>query len=140
MKNSLTINSLIVVTVILLLGGCETTPTPTQISTLPENQITRFSVEIISEPSGAKIEVNKNYVGETPLKIDIEGWEGTRTFIRSYSIIAHPVNAGGQMQSKWFFGWKEPSLLYGDKIPTAIYFNMNLIYPAEEYNININKD
>ncbi|WDP93000.1 MAG: PEGA domain-containing protein [Desulfobacter sp.] len=128
MKNSLAINFLIAAVILSLLSGCKTTPK--QISTSPKNQVKIFPVKIVSEPSGAKIEVNKNYVGETPLTINIEGWETTRTFIRNYSIIAHPVKAGGQMQSKWYRGWNEPSLSRGDKIPNTIYFNMNLIYPT----------
>jgi PBP1b-binding outer membrane lipoprotein LpoB len=33
----------------------------------PENSITTFKVKIISEPSGAVIEINNNYMGKTPM-------------------------------------------------------------------------
>lgn len=96
-----------------------------------------FPVDIISEPLGAKVEVNDNYVGVTPLTINIEGWASTRTFIRSHIIVAHPVRAGGQTQIKSFIGWYEPDRSYGDKIPDLIYFNMSLIRIPKEYDLNI---
>jgi len=102
--------------------------------------VKQFPVKIISEPLGAKIEVNDNYVGETPLTINLEGWESTRTFIRSNTIVAHPVRAGGQTQVKVFSGWSQPDQTYGDKIPYKIYFNMDLIRIPEKYDININKN
>jgi len=120
--------------VILFVNSCKTT----QLATSPK--IKSFPVEIISEPLGAKIEVNDNYIGETPLTINLEGWESTRTFIRNHTIVAHPVRAGGQMQFKSFIGWYEPDQSYGDKIPNIIYFNMNLIRIPEQYDININKN
>ena len=107
---------------ILFLNSCETV----------QSKVKSFPVEIISEPSGAKIEVNQNYIGETPLTINLEGWESTRTFIRSHIIVAHPVRAGGQTQVKSFIGWYEPNRRYGDKIPNKIYFNMNLIRIPKE--------
>ena len=128
MKNPL-ITTLLIVAMILFLNSCSTI----------SPKLKSFPVEIISEPSGAKIEVNDNYIGETPLTINLEGWESTRTFIRSHTIVAHPVRAGGQLQFKYFSGWDEPDYHYGDKIPNTIYFNMNLIRIPEEYNININK-
>ncbi len=133
MKNPLIAN-LLIVAMILFLNNCETVP-----STISP-KVKSFPVEIISEPSAAKIEVNNNYIGETPLTINLEGWESTRTFIRSHRIVAHPVRAGGQLQSKYFSGWSEPDLSYGDNIPITIYFNMNLIRIPEEYNINIDKN
>ncbi len=97
-----------------------------------------FSVDIISEPSAAVIEINDNYVGKTPLTVELKGWEATRTFARSHTIVANPVAAGGQTQVKIFSGWNEPNETYGDTIPMKIYFNMNLIRIPEEYDININ--
>jgi hypothetical protein len=120
MKNTLALN-LLAITMIIILSGCRTM----EIITGPK--IKSFPVEIISEPSGAKVEVNDDYIGETPLTINLEGWGNTRTFVRNHTIVAHPVSAGGQTQVKIFSGWAEPNLTYGDKIPKKIYFNMNLI-------------
>ena len=105
---------------ILLLSGCETMD-------VKSSSVQEFPVQVVSEPSGAKVEVNDNYIGETPLTIKLEGWESTRTFTRSTTIVAHPIRAGGQTQVKIFSGWREPSRTYGDVIPKKIYFNMNLI-------------
>ena len=91
-----------------------------------------FSVDIISEPSAAVIEINDNYVGKTPLTVELKGWEATRTFDRSHTIVTNPVAAGGQTQVKIFSGWNEPSETYGDTIPMKIYFNMYLIRIPEE--------
>ena len=133
MTKSLILNFVVVASV-LCLSGC------VPMETINSDGVNSFPVEIISEPSGAKIEVNNNYIGETPLIINLEGWESTRTFIRSHRIVAHPVRPGGQMQSKYFSGWYEPDQSFGDKIPNTIYFNMYLISTPEEYNININKN
>jgi hypothetical protein len=104
----------------LFLVGCET-------MNGYSSSMANFSVEIVSEPSGAVIEINKNYVGRTPLTVGLKGWEATRTFARSHIVVAHPVAAGGQTQTKVFSGWYEPSETYGDTIPVKMYFNMNLI-------------
>ncbi len=118
---------------VLCSSGCGTT------GSITSPAVKQFSVEIISEPSGAKVEVNDNYMGETPLTINIEGWESTQTFIRKSVIVAHPVRAGGQTQVKIFSGWHEPDKTYGDKIPNKIYFNMNLIRIPEQLDLNIKK-
>jgi len=116
---------------LLFLVGCETLDTTTSIA--------KFSVEIVSDPSGADIEINNNYVGKTPITVNLEGWESTRTFTRSHTIVAHPIRAGGQTQVKIFLGWREPSKTYGDVIPDKIYFDMNLIRIPNQLDLNINK-
>ena len=118
---------------LVLLSGCETM----DIGGSPK--IKSFPVKIISEPTGAKIEINDNYVGKTPMTVQLEGWETTRTFSRSHIIVAHPVKAGGQTQVKSFTGWSSPDLTYGDKIPEKIYFNMNLIRIPQKLDLKINK-
>ena len=124
------------ITMFLFLSGCETMNNGAK-SSYPSTK--NFSVNIISEPSGAKIEINNNYVGKTPIIVKLEGWETTRTFERSHTIVAHPVRAGGQIQSKWFSGWYEPDKRYGDIIPKKIYFNMNLVRMPQKHEIYINK-
>jgi hypothetical protein len=120
--------------------GCETFGPYTGYPTTPSSTLVSFPVDIISEPSGAVIEINNNYVGKTPLTVELKGWETTRTFARSHTIVAHPVAPGGQTQTKIFSGWSEPDVSYGDTIPTTIYFNMDLIRIPEKYEIDINKD
>jgi len=120
----------------LLLGGCQTMETMPSASTA----ISKFPVHIVSEPSGAKVEVNDNYVGMTPLTIELDGWAATRTFARSHVIVAHPVYAGGQTQVKTFSGWYQPDLTYGDTIPEDMFFNMNLVRVPDKLDVNINKN
>jgi len=137
MKLKIIIISIITV---LIFNACQTTKDGIYPSYFDESSATKnFTVKIISEPSGAKVEVNNNYVGKTPLTIKIEGWRDTQTFIRSYTIIAHPIRAGGETQIKYFMGWHQPDKTYGDKIPNTIYFNMNLVRIPEQLNLNINK-
>ena len=131
---------IIIFITVLILGGCQTTKNGIYPSYSNESSATKnFTVKIISEPSGAKIEVNNNYVGKTPLTIKVEGWRDTQTFIRKHIIVAHPVQAGGETQVKYFTGWYQPDKSYGDKIPNTIYFNMNLIRIPEQLNLNIKK-
>ena len=131
---------IIIFITILMFGGCQTTKDGVYPSHPNEFSVTKnFTIKIISEPSGAKVEVNNNYVGKTPLTIKVEGWRDTQTFIRSHTIVAHPVRAGGETQVKYFMGWSRPDKSYGDKIPNTIYFNMNLIRIPEQLNLNIKK-
>jgi len=126
MKKVLTV---LIALMLILLYGCLTTEysssTTTPKTTTPP--ISSFTVEIVSEPSGAVIEVNDNYVGETPVTIELEGWASTRTFARSHTIVAHPLYEGGYTQVKIFIGWHKPDHTYGDPIPEKMYFNMNLV-------------
>lgn len=120
----------------LSLAACETLVEEMELS---GPQLAMFTVEIVSEPDGAIIEINDNYIGKTPLTVELEGWERTRTFARRHTILANPVFAGGQVQIKSFSGWYEPSIQHGDPIPEKIYFNMNLIRTPKEIDLNINK-
>lgn len=87
----------------------------------PKNQ---FDVQIISDPPGARIEINGNYVGDAPLSVKIEGFSD-RTFNKNTVIIANPIYAGQYVQQKSFIG--SPSLRdYNAKIPERILFIMDL--------------
>jgi len=86
--------------------------------------------EIISDPPGVKIEINNQYVGETPLTLNIN-----RTYDWFYFwwdriyINAIPTRPGQYVQTKYVSS-KEPT-------PTKVYFNMYLTRPTPEYDINI---
>ena len=92
---------------LLLTSGCATTQ--------------YRAVSIISDPPGAKIEINNNYVGQTPLTttlsyvVDYNDWPNQRIY-SNYAIVAYPVNQGQYVQSKQIT-WP---------LPNTIYFNMNL--------------
>ena len=129
-----------VILVTLLLGGCETMDGGQDSSLSTQTSaVVSFPVEIVSDPSGAVVEINDDYAGKTPLTVDLEGWQATRTFARSHTIVAHPLQAGGYTQIKVFLGWYEASRTHGDTIPKTIYFNMRLVPSPEKYDIEINK-
>jgi len=86
-----------------------------------------YEVEFISDPPGAKIEVNNNYIGETPLK---QFWNGLYDRWTIIKIVAYPIQAGQYTQSKSFFA--------SDGLPRKVYFNMNLVPNTPSLDVNIN--
>lgn len=101
-------------------------------SPLPEAPTTK-TILIISEPPGARIEVNDEYVGDTPCTVQVrcnaEGRFWQYTHIR-----ALPVDYG-YTQSKRFAG----SLVNPYPVPSRIFFNMRLGPVRPDINININE-
>lgn len=87
-----------------------------------------YEIEIISDPPGAKIEWNNEYLGEAPLEQVLTGDMGSLT---SIMVIANPVYPGQYVQHKLFTGDKP--------IPKRIYFNMSLIPTGNDINVNINQ-
>jgi PEGA domain. len=102
-------------------------------------------VEILSEPPGARIEVNDDYIGDTPItttfECDIDG-----RFMEITSIRALPTQPGDYVQSKLFFGGYlnharfaanySPSTL-NNKIPARIFFDMRLGPVSSDINVNV---
>lgn len=86
-----------------------------------------YKVSVETDPPGAKIEVNGDMVGESPITITIFG-DKDRTFhnFGSYQFVvkAYPVSAGQHAQEKVFQtgGWFTSE----DQIPNRIYFNLGL--------------
>jgi PEGA domain len=70
-------------------------PTP-----VPEVQTKK--VEIISEPAGARIEINDNYIGDAPITVEIPQDQGY--FKATTTIRALPTEAGDYVQTKYFDG------------------------------------
>lgn len=95
-----------------------------------------YSIEIISEPSGAKIEVDNNYIGETPLQLVQDGLISRWGF---FIITAHHAQ-GGQFRESKMITLNKP-------LPRKIYFNMNKASASDtnpavankDYNINANQ-
>ena len=100
--------SMLVIPVIL--SGCMSTP------------VKEVAMEILSDPSGARIEVNDEYAGTTPCTVkipaNIKGEFTRRTIIR-----ATPVADGQYPQTKIFSGGNED--MENDLVPKRILFNMN---------------
>ena len=105
------IGALYMVIVATVFAGCASTPIKTA------------SVEINSEPTGAKIEINNDYIGTTPciakIPANIKG-----EFTRDTTIQALPVANGQRLQKKHFSGGYDDG--DNDLIPKRILFNMTL--------------
>ena len=84
--------------------------------------------EIISDPPGVKIEIDNQYVGETPLTIHINRAHG-EYYWNGFSINATPTRPGQYTQRK-YIDYTEPT-------PTKVYFNMYITPRTPEYDINI---
>jgi len=106
------VKRLAVLIIILFIVGCSTT----------------YETKVISDPPGAKIEVDGGYVGETPCSIIWDGYN--HSFDDRHTVLAYPIYAGQQTQKKYF--WSR------SKIPESIYFNMNLVKVPDQYQINWN--
>ena len=84
------------------------------------------SVQIISEPPGARIEINGNYIGDAPLVTQIRKDSAYERFYSSTAIRAYP-KGDGYVQTKDF----SPGSLEGLNLPDRIFFDTNLhsVYP-----------
>jgi PEGA domain len=79
----------------------------------------RLKVQIVSQPTGAKIEVNGQYVGDAPLTVDIEASNDGR-FWRDTIIKAYPKDTG-YTQIKAFNG--KSNWPISDLVPSRIFFD-----------------
>jgi PEGA domain len=79
----------------------------------------RQSVQIVSQPPGAKIELNGHYAGDAPIRVDIEVSPHGR-FWKDTVIKAYPAGTG-YIQIKAFNGESRWSI--SDVIPDKIYFD-----------------
>lgn len=84
-------------------------------------------VEVISEPPGARIEVNGDFVGCTPTVIKLLG-ERDGEVEMDYTIRAYPPGPEYYPQAKLFM--RRPSG-ESDHIPKRIYFDMRVRQPAD---------
>jgi hypothetical protein len=102
----------------------------------------KFQVAIDSDPQGARIEVNNDYVGKTPTTYSIAG-NADRSFNGNWvqgsmiEFIATPPAGETNLfvQKKVF----RPSAFFqqGDHIPERMFFDMRL--KSEQFNINISE-
>lgn len=101
--------------VFLSLAGCAT----------PSNDGTNLKrVKIISNPSGAHIEINGEHVGEAPLDISLPTTPGGR-FLQSTVIRALPSEAGETIQTRSFTGSAADSREMQGAMPSEIIFDMH---------------
>lgn len=102
-----------------------------------------YEVQIETDEPGSKIEVNGEYVGQTPCTVKLWGDKdgtfhnfGSSTWV----VTAHPLHAGQTLQTKTFYtgGWFQRE----DRIPKRIYLDLNLdaVKPKERIDINVNQN
>jgi len=109
----------------LILAGCATSgPKPEK---GPEGTIA-YLVEVESSEPGARIEVNNESVGKTPMTLKIFGdKDGTFHNFGSYEyrVTASPIRAGQQPQTKVFKtgGWFTSE----DRVPKKIFFDFGAL-------------
>jgi len=124
---------LLLCTVVFVFGiGCSSSyvaqkPPPSAYRTVSHESPTK-KVEIVSEPVGARIEVNDDYVGNAPITVEIPQWTGQ--FYKNTVIRAIPNEAGDYVQSKYFSVGSE-------QIPPRILFNMRLGPATPSVNVNV---
>jgi hypothetical protein len=81
------------------------------------------TTEIISDPPGARIEVNNDYIGDAPITVTIKqayGRFSNTTVIRALP----PAGSGNYVQEKFFSG--RGGGIAGEPIPSRIIFEMGL--------------
>jgi PEGA domain-containing protein len=91
-------------------------------------------VQILSEPPGARIEINGGYVGDAPVTVTIptlRGW-----FTQITTIRALPTRPGQYVQSKVFQGGF--TTIPNDAVPSRVFFEMRLGPASPEINVNVN--
>lgn len=93
--------------------------------------------QIISEPPGARIEVNDNYVGDAPVTVELP--QRGEYFDEDTVVRAIPDEGADYTQTKRFLTsdpWYHPGFA-GDKIPSRIFFNMHLGPATRTANVNV---
>ncbi len=96
--------------IFLLSAGC---------ASHPQTMRQRLKVQIVSQPAGAKIEINGQYVGDAPISVDIEASNEGR-FWRDTIIKAYPKDTG-YIQIKAFNGKSRWTI--SDSVPPKIFFD-----------------
>ena len=89
----------------------------------------RLKVLIVSQPAGAKIEINGQYVGDAPLTVEIEASNDGR-FWKDTIIKAYPKDTG-YIQIKAFNGKSRWAI--SDMVPPSIFFDTRDLNLAPEF-------
>lgn len=100
----------------ICIAGCATSPEK-------EHQ---GVTEIISDPPGARIEVNGNYLGDAPLTTQIRHHPSDKVVMGMVTIRALPRAEGQYVQVKVFRGPQYPFDPHRDVVPERVFFNMKL--------------
>ena len=84
------------------------------------------SISVISDPPGAKIEVNGSYVGQAPVTVTAKCWPDDQVAINTETFRALPFRNGQYVQTKQFVGPNAPFDPHHDVLPDTILFQMDL--------------
>lgn len=89
---------------------------------------TFYEVKVISDPPGARIEVNEDYIGTAPASFQAEGDWMVRVFVRPNFVRALPLEdrGSGFTLTKTFQRHSQ--------IPRVILFDMSMVPPAPPDN------
>jgi hypothetical protein len=127
-------------TLVLVFGaGCSSpyvaqTPPPSAYRPVASVPYKDATIEIISDPAGARIEVDDNYVGDAPITVPIP--QNSGYFNKDTVIRALPTEGGDYVQAKHFSG-ASPDVGSRDRIPSRIFFNMHLGPATPSVNVNV---
>ena len=97
---------------------------------LPQPGDIAFAVQVLSDPPGARIEVNGDYIGDAPCTIEVYG-DKNRMCSRPVTIVAIPSEAGQYSQTK--------AVSADALVPHKILMAMNLGPVAPQVDVNINQ-
>lgn len=112
-------------------SGCTTVIKSILAGGLPRD----YEVEVVSDPPGARIEVNNDYIGDAPLKVMMRGTPNGGVS-RNYVIRALPVEHGQFTQTKAFVHY---SRIPSNPIPRRVFFDMHL-KPRSDVEVDVNVD
>jgi len=114
----------------LIIFGCDKTSSRIITATQPCKGMT----EVISDPSGARIEVNGDYIGDAPLFVKLPRPSALKrhrdTSEGTVTVIAYPVGERQYRQVKY--------LDVRRRVPSRIFFDMNLepMQPTQRIEID----
>ena len=103
----------------VLIYGCASVPTA--------DPSGRTLIE--SEPPGARIEIGGQYVGTTPVRVNIPRVSIHQTG-NNVVVVANPIKPGQQVQRK--------VIAYDETTPTHMFFDMNLVTIPNSSTVNLN--
>ena len=120
-------------TICLLIFGCAEPPSNASHSAVstPPPKVTK-TIQIISQPPGARVEVNDDYVGDAPCTVQVTS-DRNGNFAQTTIIRALPTGFG-YVQNKFFL---VPP--YNQKIPSRILFDTGLGPVAPQIDVNVNQ-
>jgi len=112
---------LLIILCLVFFSGCQQVVQEDQSKPTTYTYITK----VISEPPGARIEVDNDYIGDAPLEIK---WDELSSKEEIHTVKAFPIYENNLVQFKVFFH---------RSIPKTIFFDMRLGPIPKQYEIDI---